>query len=46
MQAGKLDKIIAPKAVAGQGAPTGLFTNTDVHDLYLLRSDDPARSLA
>ena len=38
MQGGKLDTTITPKAIPGQGRPTRLFTNTDVKDLYLLRS--------
>jgi hypothetical protein len=40
MQGGKLDKIITPKAVPNQTAPTRLFTNTDVKDIYLLRAED------
>jgi len=43
MQGGKLTQTITPKAPAvgqTQSAPTSLFTDTDVKDLYILRSDD------
>jgi hypothetical protein len=43
MQGGKMSQTISPKALAigqTQSAPTRLFTNTDVKDLYLLRADD------
>jgi hypothetical protein len=40
MQAGKLDQILTPKTTPEQSAPTRLYTNTDVKDLYLLRADD------
>jgi hypothetical protein len=43
MQGGKLTQTITPKAPAAgqtQSAPTSLFTDTDVKDLYVLRSDD------
>jgi hypothetical protein len=43
MQGGKLTQTITPKTQAAgqsQSAPTRLFTNTDVKDLYVLRADD------
>lgn len=42
MQSGKMVSALAPKYQGGQAqaAPTGLYTNTDTRDLYLLRASD------
>jgi hypothetical protein len=40
MQGGKLTGSFTPRSTPDMGAPTELFTNTDIRDLYILRSGD------
>ncbi len=40
MQAGKIDRTIAPRSSAIEAAPTQLFTSADTRDLYILRAAD------
>jgi hypothetical protein len=40
MQGGKLTGTFTTRSTSDMGAPTGLFTNTDIRDLYVLRSGE------